>query len=62
MLSEYDGSDVLQAYYVFGNYIDEVLLMRRDSADKFYLHDHLYSPVALTDSNGAVVAQQFIGR
>ena len=55
VLAEYDNSNNLQAYYVFGNYIDEALLMHRSSADKYYLHDHLYSPVALTDSAGAIV-------
>ena len=26
-----------------------------DTGDYYYLHDHLYSPAALTDSNGTVV-------
>jgi RHS repeat-associated protein len=55
VLSEYTPSGTQQAYYVFGNYIDEVLLMRRNGADYYYLHDHLYSPVALVNSSGAVV-------
>ena len=55
VLAEYDGSDVQQAYYVFGNYIDEVLVMCRNSTDYYYLHDHLYSPVALLSATGAVV-------
>jgi len=46
---------VLQASYAYGNYIDEVLLMRRGGVDYFYLHDHLYSPAALLSSSGAVV-------
>src|SRR5690554_3457095 len=54
VLAEYDGAGAPQAYYVFGNYIDEVLLMHRDAADHYYLHDHLYSPVALLDDTGAV--------
>jgi RHS repeat-associated protein len=42
-------------YYVFGNYVDEVLLMRKDSsADFYYAHDHLYSPVALFIPSGVV--------
>jgi len=55
VLAEYDGSGGVQAYYVFGNYIDEVLLMHRDTADHYYLHDHLYSPVALLDDDGDVL-------
>ncbi len=55
VLAEYDGSDVQQAYYVFGNYIDEVLVMCRNSTDYYYLHDHLYSPVAILSATGAVV-------
>ena len=55
VLAEYDASGVQQAYFIFGNYIDEVLLMNRGGADMYYLHDHLYSPVALLDDDGAVV-------
>jgi RHS repeat-associated protein len=54
VLAEYDGAGAPQAYYVFGNCIDEVLLMHRDAADHYYLHDHLYSPVALLDDAGTV--------
>jgi len=49
------GVETDDRYFVFGNYIDEVLLMHRDTADRYYLHDHLYSPVALLDDTGAVV-------
>ena len=55
VLAEYDDAGNQQAYYVYGNYIDEVLLMRRDGSDKYYLHDHLYSPAALLDASGNVV-------
>ncbi len=55
VLAEHDGSDSFQAYYVFGNYIDEVLLMNRGGADKYYPHDHLYSPAALLDNSGNVI-------
>ena len=42
--------------YTYGNYIDEVLVMKAaDGSDYYYLQDHLYSPVALLDSAGAVV-------
>ncbi len=55
VLAEYNGSGVQQAYYIFGNYIDEVLLMNRGGSDKYYLHDHLYSPAALLDNSGNVI-------
>ncbi len=42
-------------YYVFGSYIDEVLMMHDGTGDLYYAHDHLYSPVALLAANGAVV-------
>ncbi|MBW8017821.1 MAG: RHS repeat protein [Planctomycetes bacterium] len=41
--------------YVYGNYIDEVLIMD-DATDYFYYaHNHLFSPVALLGATGAVV-------
>jgi RHS repeat-associated protein len=55
VLAEYNSSGTQQAYYAYGNYIDEVLLMCRNNTDYFYLHDHLYSPVALLDSSGSIV-------
>jgi YD repeat-containing protein len=39
VLAEYTPSGTQQAYYVYGNYIDEVLLMNRAGVDVFYLHD-----------------------
>jgi RHS repeat-associated protein len=42
-------------YYVFGNTIDEVLVMHDGTGDLYYAHDHLYSPVALFAANGTVV-------
>jgi len=54
-LEEWDGAGALQAAYVYGNYIDETLLMDRFEAEYYYLHDHLYSPTALLDGTGTVV-------
>ena len=57
VLAEYSpgAPPVLQRSYIYGNYIDEVLVMDvNDTGDYYYLHDHLYSPAALTDSNGTV--------
>jgi YD repeat-containing protein len=62
----YDGHRVLletnaggatdQRYYVWGNYIDEALMMRDcvGSADYYYVHDHLYSVSVLFASGGTV--------
>ena len=57
-LEERDGSDTLQRSFLYGNYIDEVLVMTVPGSpptDYYYLHDHLYSPVALLSSGGSVV-------
>jgi len=58
VLCEYNGSDEFQQWYAYGNYIDEVLAMGTGifaSTARFYIHDHLYSPVALTDYSGTVL-------
>jgi len=58
ILSEFDGSGAYKKSYIYGNYIDEVLMSVGTifvSTHKYYLHDHLYSPVALTDNDGVVV-------
>jgi RHS repeat-associated protein len=48
-----------EKYFLFGNYIDEVLLMHTlagtYTGDFYYGHDHLYSPTALFESDGDVV-------
>lgn len=53
---------VHQASYVFGDYVDEVVSMRRnvDTSDQLpedycYLIDDLHNPLALTDGTGSVV-------
>jgi RHS repeat-associated protein len=46
-LNEYDGSDNFKAVYVYGNYIDEVLVKGSAEGIYNYIHDHLYSTVAL---------------
>jgi len=55
VLDEYDDSGSFQRLYVYGNYIDEVLLMQAAGSNYYYVHDHLYSPAALVDSSGTVV-------
>ena len=58
VLCERTGSDVFKFWYVYGNYVDEVLMYSFTSwpfLARYYLHDHLYSPVALVGYNGAVM-------
>jgi RHS repeat-associated protein len=58
ILSEFDGSGGYKKSYIYGNYIDEVLMSVVSAiatTHKYYLHDHLSSPVALTDNDGVVV-------
>ena len=66
VLAEYDDSGVQKRYFVYGNYIDEVLFMKdTDASDGtpamnyYYLHDHLYSPVALLRKLGGVVLERY---
>jgi len=43
-------------YFVFGNYLDEVLVSvipaQAPNQDLYYAHDHLYSPTVLYAPNG----------
>ena len=59
VLLETDGSDTDQRLYVWGNYIDEVLIMTDDLGatpdDRYFGHDHLHSTVVLFDDSGNVV-------
>ncbi len=59
--TDVDASETDVRYFIYGNYIDEVLLMRDlDSSngipdgDYYYGHDHLYSVVVLFDGSGSV--------
>ncbi len=52
VLAEYDGSNNLQRYFVYGNYIDEPLVRNNGTSDLYYAHDHLYSVVALINGSG----------
>ena len=54
ILAEHDGT-AFGNRYVYGNYIDEALVMNDGTEDYYYLHDHLYSPAALLDDTGADV-------
>jgi len=47
VMCEYTTAGTVAGYYIYGNYIDEVLCMYGLGLFKFFVHDHLYSPVAL---------------
>ncbi len=52
---EQDNNGDVQATYVYGLYIDEVLTMGRGGVDHYYHTDQLYSVMAVTDGSGAVL-------
>ena len=49
------GSPSVDASYVYGNYIDEVLTMNRGGSNYYYHGDDMHNVVKLTDSAGLVV-------
>ena len=66
VVEERDGSNILTQQFVYGNYIDEVLVMDRNLdgnnsplgvADRrfYYNQDGLFSVYAVTDDNGDIV-------
>ena len=54
LAEEYDGTSYSHRY-VYGNYIDEVLIMDDGYDYYYYAHNHLFSTVALTNDTGVVV-------
>jgi RHS repeat-associated protein/uncharacterized repeat protein (TIGR01451 family) len=52
LIEERDGSGNVTATYTYGNYIDEVLTMDRGGQTYYYHQNALWSPLALTDTNG----------
>ncbi len=62
-LEERDGSEVLQRSFIYGNYIDEVLVMSIPGSpptDYYTLHDHLYSPAARSAPASLPANNQFL--
>jgi RHS repeat-associated protein len=56
---EWPGYDPIHRNYLHGNYIDEVLAFEwvvggQSGQRNYFLHDHLYTPVAMIGSNGSV--------
>ncbi|MBW8040906.1 MAG: hypothetical protein FVQ85_13000 [Planctomycetes bacterium] len=65
VIEERDDTGITLATYIYGNYIDEVLHMRRGTADtatNYYFHaDDLYNIMAVSDSAGNVVERYEYG-
>ena len=60
VFAEFDGDDSNKRWYVYGNYIDEVLLSAGGGGGSYhYLHDHLYSPVALISYSDGTVLERY---
>jgi len=55
LIEERDGANNVVATYSYGNYIDEVLTMNRNGQTYYYLQNSLWSPCAVTDTNGTPV-------
>jgi RHS repeat-associated protein len=60
VIEEYNGAatPARQRYYIWGNYVDELLLLNDDAGDDsdyFVCHDQIYSPHALLNSTGSIV-------
>jgi RHS repeat-associated protein len=60
------GTPAVQRYYVFGNYIDELILMRdvigagaTANADFVFAHDYLYSPVAAIAKADGTITERY---
>ncbi|MFC1783124.1 RHS repeat domain-containing protein, partial [Planctomycetota bacterium] len=58
VLTETDDNNDTQRWFIYGNYIDEVLVMVAPGTPDdvyYYAHDHLYSPAALMEDDGDVI-------
>ena len=61
VIEDTDVSANVQRYYVWGNTIDELLMMHRgsDGADYFAVRNHLFSPVALVKKSDASITERY---
>ncbi len=55
IVEERDGTDTVQATFVYGNYIDEVITRRRLNTDFYYVRDDQYNVVRIADASGNIV-------
>ena len=62
LLCDYSTSTTLYRLFVYGNYIDEVLMINSSTGltpAKLYVHDHLYSPAALLNRPTGAVCERY---
>jgi RHS repeat-associated protein len=60
ILCDYNDAGTPQAWFAYGNYIDEVVLMSKSFTSwRYYIHDHLYSPVALMGASGSSPIERY---
>ncbi len=57
VVEEQNGVSAAQATYVYGNYVDEILTMNRDSQTYYYHQNALWSVEAITNTAAATVEQ-----
>lgn len=55
IIEEHDPSSNPEAFYVYGNYIDEILTMDRNGQTYYYHQNTLWSVAAITDATANVV-------
>lgn len=60
-IEERNQDGVTVAVNVYGNYVDEILVSRRNGADLFYHTDDLFNVVAVTDAGGNVIERYEYG-
>ena len=58
-MCEYDAAGSYKRLFIYGNYIDEVLFSIGFSKTYYYVHDHLYSPVAIADPNNGAAIERY---
>ncbi len=61
VVEEVDADGNVLASYIYGQYVDEVLQMRRSGNDYYYLHDDQYNVLGLTDNTGTLVERYAYG-
>jgi RHS repeat-associated protein len=61
VIEEQDTSGTTLATYIYGEYVDDVIQMKRGSAAYYYHTDDLHNVMAVTDSTGAVVERYDYG-
>lgn len=54
-IEEWYASDPLVTSYIYGNSIDDILFIHRNSQDYYFHKNHLVSVMAITDNNGFLV-------